>query len=184
SYGRQKKDMAKELLEVLGFPHPLAHEHVTRTLAELREELAATSYFRDYSEIVKLFSARALPSEDVLAEQKSATIALNHVFSELGLQLEAVQTGRSPRTAEGRRGPRVYGGWKLQRKPKTRTRPVDGPVGVDLMAQLLKLRFKDSRALKSRIIPAALREYVDGVPFRWLAMVTQNEECQIVVRAS
>ncbi|GAQ78155.1 hypothetical protein KFL_000090020 [Klebsormidium nitens] len=45
-YASQKAAIAKELLEVLGFPHPLAHEHVTRTLAELREELAATSYFR------------------------------------------------------------------------------------------------------------------------------------------
>ncbi|GAQ92784.1 hypothetical protein KFL_011360020 [Klebsormidium nitens] len=180
-YGPQKAAIAKELLQVLGFPHPLAHEHVTRTLAELRGELAATSYFRDYSENVKLFQARARPNQDVLAKQKSATIALNHVFSELGLQLEAVQNGRLPRNAQGRRGARIYGGWKLLQKPKTRTRPVDGPVGVDLMAQLLKLRLEDSFALKSRIVPVALREYVDGVHFRWPAMVTQDEGCQIVV---
>ncbi|GAQ86657.1 replication origin binding protein [Klebsormidium nitens] len=181
-YGPQKAEIAKELLQVMGFPHPLAHEHVTRPLAELREELAATSYFRDYSETVKLFQARALPNQDVLAKQKSATIALNHVFSELGLQLVAMQNSRLPRNAQGRRGARIYGGWKMLRKPKTRTRPVDGPVGVDLMAQLLKLRLKDSPALKSRIVPAALREYVDGVHFRWPAMVNQDDECQIVVR--
>ncbi|GAQ89676.1 hypothetical protein KFL_005490055 [Klebsormidium nitens] len=174
-YPKQKATIARELLEVLGFPHPLAHGHVTGTLAELRETLATTIYFREYTENVKLFHERARGNQDVLAKQKSATTALNHVFSELGLQLEAMQNGREPRTAEGRRGSRMYGGWKLLRAPKERTRPVVGPVGVDLMAQLLKLRVEDSAVLKSRI-QGPLREYVDGVPFRWPTMHANASE--------
>ncbi|GAQ93142.1 hypothetical protein KFL_013210020 [Klebsormidium nitens] len=163
-YPRQKSDIARELLTTLGFPHPLFHEHVTGTLEELRGVLAATTYFRDYSETVKLFQKRARGNENVLAEQKSATIALNHVFSELGLQLEATQIGRAPRSVDKKGRAREYGGWKLLRTPRSRERPVVGPVGVDLMAQLLKLRIQDSVALRARI-PVALREYLERVCF-------------------
>lgn len=177
--------MARELLAVMGFKHALDAAHETDSLGTLRPRLAKTAFFRDYSEIVKLFHYRAASVSDVLGCQKTVTIALNHVFSTLGLRLEARKLGRSEmrdaQSLEDGKRKRIYhyGGWFLSREPLRTTRPVRGPSGVNLMAQLFKLRLADSEALKVRI-PALLREYMEGVPFQWPELV-QHRRCGITV---
>lgn len=169
----------------MGFEHALDAAHETDTLRTLRARLAGTAFFRNYSENVKLFHARAASVSDVLGYQKTATIALNHVFSTLGLRLEAKKLGRSEvrdaQSSEDGKRKRLYryGGWFLLREPLRTTRPVRGPPGVNLMAQLFKLRLEDSEALKDRI-PTVLREYVEGVPFEWPELV-QHRRCGITV---
>jgi hypothetical protein len=185
-YPPQMAVMARELFGVMGFAHPLDYAHETPPLETLKPTLAGTAFFREYSENVKLFHVRAQSTRDVLASQKLATIALNHVFSALGLRLKAKKLGRRGVNDAGEGsvgGRRVrthrYGGWFLARDPWSSTRPVVGPPGVNLMAQLMKLRLEDSRALKGRV-PAALREYVDGLQFKWPELV-QHDECMIDV---
>ncbi|GAQ90991.1 hypothetical protein KFL_007110030 [Klebsormidium nitens] len=178
-------DMARELLRVLGFGHPLDLAHKTAPLEALRPQLAGTAFFQNYSENARLFHTRATGAADALAYQKSATIGLNHVFSALGLRLKArnlgkleVNDGKSS-TGKQRRRKIRYGGWYLSRNPRSTTRPVCGPPGVDVMAQLLKLRLEHSDALKARI-PATLRDYVDGLRLAWPELV-QDRRCEIEV---
>jgi hypothetical protein len=184
-YPPQMAAMARELLAVMGFEHALDSAHKTDTLSMLRSRLAKTAFFRDYSENVKLFHTRAASVTDVLAYQKTATIALNHVFSTLGLRLEAKKLGRLEvrdlGSLEDGKRKRLYryGGWFLSPDPRSTTRPVQGPPGVDLMAQLFKLRLEDSEALKDRI-PAVPREYVERLPFKWPELV-QHRRCGITV---
>jgi hypothetical protein len=176
-----------ELVRVLGFAHPLDHEHVTPTLDELRPTLASTVYFREYSNYVKLFQGRALGNENVLASQKSATSALNHVFGKFGVHLKSKAIGRKDVKGgqdDGTKRRRVYlyAGWYLDRSPKSRTRPVVGPPGADLMTQLLKLHLEGSPDLKSRI-SEELKEHVDGVDFLWPELVRSDEVCMIRPRS-
>jgi hypothetical protein len=175
--------IAREVLQVLGFPHPLQHEHVTGTLQDLRRALAAAAFFSDFSNTVKLFHARALGNGDPLATQKSATISLNHVFAMLGLRLKSASNGRKELKGgaqEGgkRRRVHVYGGWYIERDRGSRTLPVVGPPGADLMGQLLKLRLEGSPELKARISDE-LREHLDGLAFGWPEMVTLGDDCMI-----
>lgn len=167
--------IAKELLNVMGFAHALDHRHVTRPLEELRPALRDTIYFKDYSQNVKMFQRRARGQRDALADQGSATMALNHVFGALGLRLKSVEGARKNvegDQAEGgkrRKLQRTYLGWYLDRD-QPRSLPVFGPPGVALMAQLLKLRVESSPGLKGRI-SSELREYLDGAAFRWPELV-------------
>lgn len=179
--------IAKELLEVLGYGHPLDHEHITPTLDGLRQTLASTTYFREYSNNVKLFQGRARGSGSVLNSQKSATSALNHVFGRLGLRLKSQALGRKDLSGEAenngkRRRLYLYGGWYLERGHGSRTLPVKGPPGSDLMTQLLKLHLEGSPDVKGRI-SRELREYVDGVDFRWPELVRTEEVCMIQPRS-
>jgi hypothetical protein len=179
--------LAEEVLQVLRFAHPLDHEHITPTLDILRPALASTAYFSDYSNNAKLFHARASGNSDVLAFQKSATIALNHVFAALGLRLKSQTLGRKEvkddkEDGKKRRRLHVYGGWYVERGHGSRTLPVTGPPGSDLMTQLLKLQLEGSPDLKGRI-SRELREHVDGVDFRWPELVRTEEVCMIQPRS-
>ena len=67
----------------------------------------------------------------MLASQKSATIALNHVFAALGLRLKSQALGRKEvkggeEDDKKRRRLHVYGGWYLERGHGSRTLPVVG----------------------------------------------------------
>jgi hypothetical protein len=52
-------EIARELMSVLGFAHPLDYEHVTPAFATIRSALMSTVYFRDYARNVLLFDSRA-----------------------------------------------------------------------------------------------------------------------------
>lgn len=179
--------MARELLQVLGFAHPLDHEHVTASLEEHRPALASTTFFQEYLKNVKLFHARALGNTNVLATQKLATIALNHVFGMLGLRLKSTSKGRQDVKGGGedgrkRRRAYMYGGWYLERSPGSETRPIVGPPGVDLMGQLLNLRVAGPPQLKARI-SSELRAYLDGVELKWPELV-KSDDIRTLVRSS
>jgi hypothetical protein len=113
-------EIARELMSVLGFAHPLHYEHVTPAFATIRSALMSTVYFRDYARNVLLFDSRAR-STRVLKDQKSATHALNHVMIKMGLRVTAVRLGRETKADEAtkKRG-RRYGGWRLQYEPTVR----------------------------------------------------------------
>jgi hypothetical protein len=178
--------IAREILQILGFAHPFDHEHVTPTLEDLRQALASTAYFREYSNNVKLFHARASSNSDVLASQKSVTIALNHIFAAMGLRLKSKLMGRKDikggeEDVGKRRRLHVYGGWYLEQSRQSLALPVVGPPGVDLMAQLLKLQLEGSPGLRGRVSDE-LREYVGRVSFMWPELVRLDEGC-IIPRA-
>jgi hypothetical protein len=184
-YPPSMASLARELLQVLGFAHPLDHGYVTAPLKDLRPALASTAYFSDYSNNVKLFYARASGSGDVLASQKSSTSALNHVFGTLGLRLKSKSMGRNEVKGgeDGKKRQRiyVYGGWYLEQSRQSLALPVVGPPGVDLMAQLLKLQLEGSPGLRGRVSDE-LREYADGVGHKWPELVRSDEGC-IIPRA-
>lgn len=121
--------MANELLQMLGFAHPLGYGHVTAMLEDLRPALESTTFFRESPKNVKLFHARALGNTNVLATQKLATIALNHVFAMLGLRLKSTSKGRQEvkggdETGRKRRRLYMYGAWYLERSPGSEALPV------------------------------------------------------------
>jgi hypothetical protein len=182
SYEPFMASIAREILQVLGFAHPLDHEHTPRTLNELRPVLASTAYFREYSVSVKLFQGRMRPNSTVLASQKSATIALNHVIARLGLRLKSIVNVRrealSSGSAKRRTLQQTYLGWYIERRHQSRTLPVMGPPGLDLMGQLLKMQVHGSPELKPRI-SNDLRAYLDGVEFKWPELVNLDDTCMI-----
>jgi hypothetical protein len=177
--------MTRERLQILGVAHPLNHEHVTATLEALRPALASTAYFREYSNSVKLFHARAQAIGDVLASQKLATIALNHVFGKFGVRLRSIMGVREDvagnKGGKRRLRQRTYLGWYLEQSRQSLALLVVGPPGVDLMAQLLKLQLEGSPSLRGRVSDE-LREYADGVTHKWPELVRSDEGC-IIPRA-
>jgi hypothetical protein len=119
----------------------------------------------------------------VLGSQKLATIALNHIFGALGLRLKSQALGRKEvkdgeEDGKKRRRLHVYGGWYLQRGHGSRSLPVAGPPGADLMTQLLKLQLEGSPDMKGRI-SEELTKHVDGVDFVWPELVRSDEVCMI-----
>jgi hypothetical protein len=112
---------------------------------------------------------------DVLASQKSATNALNHVFKTLGVRLKSRAMGSKDVAGgqqDGIKRPRVYsyGGWYIKRSPRSEILSVTGPPRADLMGQLLKLRVEGSTELKARISDQ-LKVYLGGVHLTWPELV-------------
>jgi hypothetical protein len=183
-YPPQMAAMARELLAIMGFKHALDAAHETDTLSTPRSRLAGTAFFRQYSENVKLFHARAVSVSDVLAYQKTATIALNHVFSALGLHAgeEAWQIG-------GERGAKG-GEWKAKSAvpirrlvPLARTSADDSacarPPGGEPDGSVVQAPSGGFAGSQGQD-PDGPKRVREGVPFQWPELV-QHRRCGIIV---